>query len=94
MLGTLGGTYSTAFDVNSAGQIVGYSYTSRSSVPKAFVLANGTMTNLNSITNVGSRILQHANAINDNGDIVGFMQVPIRRNNHEQRGFLLRPITP
>ena len=42
----------------------------------AFVYANGTMTNLNSITAVGDRNLQSACAINDNGDIVGSCTFP------------------
>ncbi len=48
------------------------------------------MTNLNTITNVGDASLQSAAGINDDGDIVGFMQIP--RPVSEQHGFLLRPI--
>jgi probable HAF family extracellular repeat protein len=91
VLGTLGGTYSTARDVNRAEQVVGFSSGKRGG-QYAFVYANGTMTNLNAITAVGDRNLQWAQAINDDGDIVGFMHVP--RPISEQRGFLLRPITP
>jgi probable HAF family extracellular repeat protein len=91
VLGTLGGTYSTALDVNRAEQIVGYSEGKRGG-QFAFVYANGTMTNLNAITAVGDRNLQFAYGINDDGDIVGFMHIP--RPISEQHGFLLRPITP
>lgn len=91
VLGTLGGNYSTALDVNRAEQIVGYSSGKRGG-QFAFVHAHGTMTNLNAITAVGDRNLQYAYAINDDGDIVGFMHIP--RPISEQRGFLLRPITP
>jgi probable HAF family extracellular repeat protein len=91
VLGTLGGSYSTALDVNRAEQIVGYSSGKRGG-QFAFVYANGTMTNLNAITAVGDRNLQFAYGINDDGDIVGFMQIP--RPVSEQHGFLLRPIEP
>jgi probable HAF family extracellular repeat protein len=91
VLGTLGGNYSSARDVNRAEQIVGDSSEKRGG-QFAFVYANGTMTKLNAITAVGERNLQLAFGINDNGDIVGFMQVP--RPTSEQHGFLLRPITP
>ncbi|HUE71329.1 MAG TPA: hypothetical protein VMP01_10635 [Pirellulaceae bacterium] len=91
VLGTLGGMHSTARDVNQAEQIVGDSSGKRGG-QFAFVYANGTMTNLNAITDVGDRNLQSAYGINDDGDIVGFMQIP--RPISEQRGFLLRPITP
>ena len=48
------------------------------------------MSNLNSMADVGTKArLKFALAINDDGDIVGFMDVPIVS---EQRGFLLRPI--
>ncbi|MGI8981421.1 MAG: hypothetical protein ACR2FY_19515 [Pirellulaceae bacterium] len=91
VLGTLGGMYSSARDVNRAEQIVGDSSGKRGG-QFAFVYANGTMTNLNAIAAMGDRNLQYAYAINDDGDIVGFMHVP--RPTSEQRGFLLRPITP
>ncbi|MEQ1829039.1 MAG: hypothetical protein ABL921_23960 [Pirellula sp.] len=91
VLGTLGGNYSMALGVNRAEQIVGHSSGKRGG-QFAFVYANGTMTNLNTITAVGDKNLQQAFDINDNGDIVGFMHIP--RPISEQRGFLLRPITP
>jgi probable HAF family extracellular repeat protein len=91
VLGTLGGSYSTALDVNRAEQIVGCSSGKRGG-QFAFVYANGTMTNLNAITAIGDKNLQYAFAINDDGDITGFMQIP--RPVSEQHGFLLRPITP
>ena len=90
VLGTLGGNESTAFDVNRHGEIVGYSDTRRQG-QQAFVYTGGVMKNLNSQVDVGSRTLQWAEGINDDGDIVGFMKIP--RPISEQRGFLLKPIT-
>jgi probable HAF family extracellular repeat protein len=88
VLGTLGGLESSALDVNRAGQIVGWSDTKRAG-QQAFVYANGVMTNLNSVVNVGDKTLQWARGINDDGDITGFMRIP--RPVSEQHGFLLRP---
>ena len=90
VLGTLGGNESTALDVNRHGAIVGYSDTRRKG-QQAFVYTGGVMKNLNTQLDVGSRTLQWAEGINDDGDIVGFMKIP--RPVSEQRGFLLRPIT-
>ena len=91
VLGTLGGNSSQAVDVNLAEQIVGWSFTKRGD-QRAFVYANGGMTDLNAVTAVGGRNLQFAMGINDDGDIVGFMHIP--RPVSEQHGFLLRPISP
>jgi probable HAF family extracellular repeat protein len=91
VLGTLGGNYSNALSVNRSGQIVGDSSGKRGG-QFAFVYSNGVMTNLNTITNVGDASLQSAVGINDDGDIVGFMQIP--RPVSEQHGFVLRPIVP
>ncbi|TWU28367.1 SUMF1/EgtB/PvdO family nonheme iron enzyme [Bythopirellula polymerisocia] len=89
VLGTLGGRTSDALDVNKLGQIVGWSDTKRQG-QQAFIYSDGTMSNLNTLVDAGNATLGHANGINDDGDIVGFMGIP--RPISEARGFLLRPI--
>jgi probable HAF family extracellular repeat protein len=68
-LGTLGGSYSYAYDINNSGQIVGYA-TNSSNVQRAFLYANGTMQDLGTLkaNNSGSSVAQ---GINDQGQIVG-----------------------
>ena len=88
VLGDLGGGESTPFDVNNHGQIVGYSWTKRQG-QQAFLYSGGTMLNLNSQVERSSNLLQFATAINDAGDIVGFMRIP--KPVSEVRAFLLRP---
>jgi probable HAF family extracellular repeat protein len=87
VLGTLGGSNSVAHDVNSAGDIVGYSDTKRAG-HHAFIFKNNKLTDLNSQVDLGGKVLQWATAINDSGDITGFMDIP--RPVNEQRGFMLR----
>jgi probable HAF family extracellular repeat protein len=67
-LGTVpGGSQSYAHDINDAGQIVGNTDTG------AFLYNGGVMTDLNSLIDPASGwTLQAANAINDNGQIVGY----------------------
>lgn len=91
ILGTLGGNDSDARDVNSLGAVVGWSDTKKHG-QQAFIYVDGVMSNLNEVTDVGSKKLQFAYGINDDGDIIGFMRIP--RPVSEQRGFLLRPIVP
>lgn len=88
VLGTLGGTNSVAHDVNSAGDIVGYSDSKRAG-HHAFIFKNNKLTDLNTQVNTGGKVLQWATAINDAGDITGFMDIP--RPINEQHGFMLRP---
>ncbi len=93
ILGTLGGRDSVALAVNTQGEIVGWSDTGTINGQQAFIFKDGQMSNLNSMADVGKRKsaknLKFATGINDDGDIVGFMDVPIVS---EQRGFLLRLI--
>lgn len=91
VLGTLGGNDSRARDVNVHGQIVGVADTRRHG-QQAFIYEDGEMKNLNSLVELDKQTLKEANAINDDGDIIGSMKIP--RPVSESRGFLLRPIDP
>ena len=85
-LGTLGGTYSTAHDINAAGQVVGVADNS-AGVDRAFLYSNGAMQDLNTLLPAGSGwILREASAINNAGEIVGF-----GKHNGATRAFLLKP---
>ena len=70
-LGTLGGKWAEATDINERNMIVGYS-TTADGATNAFLWQGGVMTNLNTMipTNSGW-ILTHALSINENGDIAG-----------------------
>ena len=86
-LGTLGGNFSKAFGVNNSGQIVGSSTTGLGA-GDAFVDSAGRMLDLNSLLAPGSGWdLEQANAINDNGDIVGYGIDP----SGQDHAFLLTP---
>jgi len=66
-LGTLGGRFTVAADINASGQVIGYSETTDGQV-HAFLYANGTMQDLGTLGGTGSL----ANAINDAGQVTGF----------------------
>lgn len=85
-LGTLGGTNSVATHINGSGVIIGWSETTNAG-QHAFVYANDTMTDLNSLLPPGSSwVLQVANSINDAGQIVGYGLYQ-----GVQHGFLVSP---
>jgi probable HAF family extracellular repeat protein len=66
-LGTLGGTYSLAFGINSSGQVVGSATIAGDAVQYAFIYSNGQMTSLGALGgNYGI-----ATAINNIGQVVG-----------------------
>jgi len=71
-LGTFGGTRSDALGINSAGQVVGNAWLQNDSSVRAFLYDQGSLTNLNTLIDPSSGwTLFYANAINDNGLIVG-----------------------
>ena len=86
-LGTLGGKGSQAIDINSLGQVVGYSALAGSG-QAAFVWRDGAMIDLNTLVPGDSGwSLIWASAINDSGQIVGSGHV----GGHEH-AFLLTPV--
>jgi uncharacterized membrane protein len=70
-----GATYTSAFGINSAGQIVGFYYDSAGGY-HGFIDSNGTFTTLNYPAAPDSTSLQ---GINDKGDIVGYFSDPAAR---------------
>jgi probable HAF family extracellular repeat protein len=78
-----------ATDINDAGVVVGIMRTSGASSPyHAWIYVDGVVTNLNSLIPAGSGLhLAYANAINNNGEIVG-LAYDAQGNAH---GFLLTP---
>jgi len=71
-LGTPGTTYTDGMSINDLGQVVGYGYTTNSTLGVAFLYANGAMTDLNqTLASSSGGQLQQAFAINHNGQILG-----------------------
>jgi probable HAF family extracellular repeat protein/YD repeat-containing protein len=79
-LGTLGGASSSAFGVNSSGEVVGASTTS-SGATHAFIYSKGVMTDLGTLGGTNSA----ADAINDSGVIVGSSETV---SNQAEDGFV------
>ncbi|MGB9255666.1 MAG: hypothetical protein WCC25_12585, partial [Candidatus Korobacteraceae bacterium] len=76
-LGTLSGdAISEALGVNQQAQIVGVSYASGFSNPRAFVYEDGAMTDLNTLAPNSPLYLQVAQDINNSGMIVGMGCTP------------------
>jgi probable HAF family extracellular repeat protein len=82
-LGTLGGYATDAYDLNEAGQVVGFSYTP-AGLGHAFLSNHGTIIDLGTLG--GSSSLAHG--INDLGQVVGWANPPGDVNYH---AFLLTP---
>jgi probable HAF family extracellular repeat protein len=68
-LGTLGGSYSAAVDVNERGDVVGYSQLAGGAGDHAFIWRGGRMIDLSPLPGFSS---SYATAINDRGDVVGY----------------------
>jgi probable HAF family extracellular repeat protein len=85
-LGTLGGTFSDAFSINSFGEVVGFSTLPGNTVQHAFLWQNGIMTDLGTF----GGIFSFATAINDAGQVVGMAQTA----NGHSHAFLWTPKTP
>jgi probable HAF family extracellular repeat protein len=87
-LGTLGGSDSNAFDISDADKVVGISSTSDAFTYHAFLYSDGVMRDLNSLIPANSGwTLTSAEAINGNGNIVGYGYNP----DGQQHAFLLTP---
>jgi probable HAF family extracellular repeat protein len=88
-LGTLGGNFSFAYDINDHGQVVGYA-TTTSGTNHAFLYSNGTIIDLNSLLSPTSGWeLQLATGINDSGQIAGYGSI-----NGQTHAFLLDTSAP
>jgi probable HAF family extracellular repeat protein len=85
-LGSLGGNWSRSLGINNNGLVVGVSYTGSNN--HAFIYSNGLMTDLNSLIAQSGWTLSVANAINDNGWIIGQGTNPTG----QIHAFLLTPI--
>lgn len=82
-----GDVLSEALGVNDRGQVVGISI---GATNRAFIYENGKMTNLQSLLPPGyPNLLQSAQAINNEGQITGFLEVP---STGEQRAFVATPV--
>ncbi len=74
-LGTLGGTYSYGSGINSSGYVVGNASILGGTVDHAFLYDGTSMIDLNAVTTgLNGFSLESAQAINDQGAIVGFGQ--------------------
>ena len=71
-LGSLGGSYSQAFGINSSGEVVGSSRSQLYGASYAFLYSNGAMTDLGTLGGYSSEAL----AINASGQVVGDSQLP------------------
>jgi probable HAF family extracellular repeat protein len=75
-LGTLpNGSVSEAFDINRSGQVVGYSYTTSTGTPHAFLYSGDQMQDLGTLGGSFSRAL----GLNDSGQVVGNSSPPTGR---------------
>jgi len=82
-LGTLGGTWSEVWDINSSGHIVGFSETEDGSV-RAFLYRDGAMIDLGTLGGENSM----AYGINDDDEVVGSSQT--EASGEEYHAFLWR----
>lgn len=87
-LGSLGGFWSRAYDINDAGVIVGAAQV-KSGETHAFIYRNGAMQDLNDLLlqSNADRVLERAVGISEEGHIVGLGTL-----NGQPRGFILDPV--
>lgn len=93
-LGNLGGRFAIASSINNNGLVVGRSSISEDTTnTRAFLYINGNMHDLNSFLDIATKeagwTLNSAEAINDNGLIVGYAT---NTNFSGSRAFLLSPV--
>jgi probable HAF family extracellular repeat protein len=92
-LGTLGGSLSTANDINNAGQVVGTSLLAGDVIGHAVIWQGTVATDLNTVLDAPMRdagwVLGDAVAINAQGWITG---TTINSLTNERRAYLLRPV--
>src|SRR5205823_3945206 len=77
-LGTLGGTSSSAFAINDAGQIVGHADLTGNTGSHAFLKSGGPLIDLGTLGGTNSV----ANGINSSGQIVGLSNLPGNSSDH------------
>ena len=71
-LGTLGGTATWPLDINTSGQVTGYSYTANNNSYHAFLYSNGVLSDLGTL---GGQYSQ-GTALNDAGQVTGWAYIP------------------
>jgi probable HAF family extracellular repeat protein len=73
-LGTLGGLYSGAYAINSAGQMTGFADVLDNSFPHAFLYSNGVMRDVNTFSGVAGSgwALRFGQGINNAGQLTGY----------------------
>jgi probable HAF family extracellular repeat protein len=85
-----GDTYSVALGINDAGEVTGLSIDASFTTLRAFIVAHGVSTDLNTLIPANSPLqLQAACSINSRGEIAGFA---VEKSTGQTRGYLLIPV--